>query len=154
MHGYAHQCGHVSIDQLVTLSVAESAAKDRPRRVHRQSERNCRQHVSTAQHLLATPGTMSWVGSIVARMTAQPLDPAAGPDVGSYDLIHLGDQAAVVVPLADFLKLRALEQHASAEELEDAEDAAAVQEWQARQAAGHASYVPAAEVRQRLGLER
>jgi hypothetical protein len=100
------------------------------------------------------PGILSRVGSIVARMTAQPLDPAAGPDVGSYDVIHLGDQTAVVVPLADFLKLRALERQASAEELADAEDAAALQEWQARHAVGQASYVPAAEVRRRLGLER
>jgi hypothetical protein len=37
-------------------------------------------------------------------------------------MIHLGDQAAVVVPMADFLKLRALERQASAEELADAED--------------------------------
>jgi hypothetical protein len=100
------------------------------------------------------PGMVSWVSSIVARMTAQPIDPAAGPDVGSYDMIHLGDQTAVVVPLADFLRLRALERHASAEELEDAEDAAALQEWQARQAAGQTSYAPAVEVRHRLGLER
>ena len=66
-------------------------------------------------------------------------------------MIRLGDQTAVVVPLADFLRLRALERHASAEELEDAE---ALQEWQARRAAGQVSYVPAAEVRHRLGLER
>ena len=69
-------------------------------------------------------------------------------------MIRLGDQTAVVVPLADFLRLRALERHASAEDLEDAEDAAALQEWQTRSAAGRVSYVPAAEVRQRLGLER
>jgi hypothetical protein len=97
---------------------------------------------------------VSWVDSIVGRMTAQPIDPAAGPNVGSYDMIHLGDQTAVVVPLADFLKLRALELRASAEELEDAEDAAALQEWQARHAAGRASYLPAEDVRHRLGLER
>jgi hypothetical protein len=40
-------------------------------------------------------------------------------------VIHLGGQAAVVVPVTDFLRLRALELHASAEELQDAEDAAA-----------------------------
>ena len=43
-------------------------------------------------------------------MTAQPAEP--GPDTGSYELIHLGGQAAVVVPVADFLRLRALEQAA------------------------------------------
>ena len=46
-------------------------------------------------------------------MTAQP-DKAA-PDTGSYEVIHLGGQAAVVVPVADFLRLRALEQAATAE---------------------------------------
>jgi len=47
------------------------------------------------------------------------------PDTGSYEVIHLGGQAAVVVPVTYFLRLRALELHASAEELQDAEDAAA-----------------------------
>ena len=50
-------------------------------------------------------------------MTAQPDTP--GPDTGSYDVIHLGDQTAVVVPVTDFLRLRALEQAATPHELED-----------------------------------
>lgn len=58
-------------------------------------------------------------------MTPPPADPAPGPDTGSHEVIHLGGQAAVVVPVTDFLRLRALELHASAEELKDAEDAAA-----------------------------
>ena len=60
-------------------------------------------------------------------MTAQPADeiPTNGPDTGSYEVIHAGGQAAVVVPVSDFLRLRALEQAASAQELEDAEDQAA-----------------------------
>lgn len=69
-------------------------------------------------------------------------------------MIHLGEQAAVVVPLPDFLRLRALEQRASAAELEDAEDAAAVEDWRARETAGRAAYAGAQEVRRRLGLER
>jgi hypothetical protein len=56
-------------------------------------------------------------------MTAQPEVP--GPDTGSYEVIHLGGQAAVVVPVADFLRLRALERAAAPQELEDAEDTAA-----------------------------
>jgi hypothetical protein len=84
-------------------------------------------------------------------MTAQPTGPAPGPDTGSYEV---GGHAAVVVPLADFMRLRALERLASAQELEDAEDAAALQEWRAREAAGQTFYVPADEVRQRLGLTR
>jgi hypothetical protein len=38
-------------------------------------------------------------------VTAQPVDriPASGPDTGSYEVIHLGGQPAVVVPVSDFL---------------------------------------------------
>jgi hypothetical protein len=43
-------------------------------------------------------------------------DEPGRPDTGSYEVIHLGGQAAVVVPVTDFLRLRALELHASAEE--------------------------------------
>jgi hypothetical protein len=85
-------------------------------------------------------------------MTAQPAEPAVVPDTGSYEVIHLGGQAAVVVPVNDFLRLRALEQRATTEELEDAEDDAAIADWKARDAAGQTSYVPHEEVRRRLGL--
>ncbi len=51
-------------------------------------------------------------------MSAQPDTP--GPDTGSYEVIHLGGQAAVVVPVADFLRLRALEKAATPVELEAA----------------------------------
>jgi hypothetical protein len=81
-------------------------------------------------------------------MTAQPDTP--GPDTGSYEVIHLGGQAAVVVPVADFLRLRALEQAASPEELEDAEDTAAVLEWKARDAAGQTTFVSADDTRRLL----
>ncbi len=63
-------------------------------------------------------------------------------DTGSYEVIHLGGQAAVVVPVADFLRLRALEQAAAPHELKDAEDTAAVLEWKARDAAGQTTFVP------------
>jgi hypothetical protein len=87
-------------------------------------------------------------------MTAEPSEPKPGPITGSYDVIHLGDRSAVVVPMADFLRLRALEEAASIKALEDAEDTAALLDWQAREAAGETSYVPMSEVRRRLGLER
>jgi hypothetical protein len=77
-----------------------------------------------------------------------------GPDTGSYEVIHLGDRAAVVVPVADFLRLRALEQAASPAELDDAEDTAAVPAWKARDAARQTTYLPAAEARRRLGMPR
>jgi hypothetical protein len=85
-------------------------------------------------------------------MTAQPAEPR--PDTGSYEVIHLGGQAAVVVPVADFLRLRALEQAATPQELEDAEDSAAVLEWKARDIAGQTRFVPAAEARRRLSMPR
>jgi hypothetical protein len=87
-------------------------------------------------------------------MTAQPSGPAPGPDTGSYEVIHLGGHAAVVVPVADFMRLRALERVASAQELEDAEDTVALQGWRARVAAGQTSCVRADGVWQRLGLTR
>ena len=83
-------------------------------------------------------------------MTAQPDTP--GPDTGSYEVIQLGGQAAVVVPLAEFLRLRALQQAATPQELEDAEDTAAVLEWKARDASGQTTFVPASEARRRLGI--
>lgn len=85
-------------------------------------------------------------------MTAQPEVP--GPDTGSYKVIHLGGQAAVVVPVADFLRLRALERSAAPQELEDAEDTAAILEWKARDAAGQTTFVTAEEARRRLGTPR
>jgi hypothetical protein len=87
-------------------------------------------------------------------MTAQPAGPRPSRTPARMRLIHPGGRAAVVVPLADFLRLRALERLASAQELEHAEDAAALQEWRTREAAGQTSYLPADEVRQRLGLTR
>lgn len=49
-------------------------------------------------------------------------------------------------------RLQALERAATVSEREDAEDTAALQDWAARQGAGQTSYVPADEVRARLGL--
>ena len=83
-------------------------------------------------------------------MTAEPIRPGAD----EYDVIHLGGQSAVVVPMADFLRLRALEQTASQEALEDAEDLAAFQDWEAREAVGATSYLTMDDVRRLLDLER
>ncbi len=73
---------------------------------------------------------------------------------GSSEVIHLGGQAAVVVPVTDFLRLRALEQAAAPHELEDAEDTAAMLEWKARDAAGQTTLVSADGARRRLGMPR
>lgn len=88
-------------------------------------------------------------------MSAQPAGPSegmGGSPTDPYEVIHLGGQAAVIVPLAEFLRLRHLESTASVQALEDAEDAAAAEDWHAREARGETTYVALAEVRRRLGL--
>ena len=54
-------------------------------------------------------------GSVPAT-TAQP-----DSDLGSYEVIHLGGEAAAIVPLSDLRRLQAVQRHASAELLEEAE---------------------------------
>ena len=49
-------------------------------------------------------------------MSAQPTD-----STEPYEVIHLGGEAAAIVPLADLRRLRAVERHATAEAREDAE---------------------------------
>jgi hypothetical protein len=49
-------------------------------------------------------------------MTAQP-----DGDLGSYEVVHLGGAAAAIVPLAELRRLQAVQRHASADLLEDAE---------------------------------
>lgn len=51
-------------------------------------------------------------------------------------MIHLGGEAAVVVPVAEYRRLRALEQLASPNDLEGAEAAAALEEYREWSAAG------------------
>ena len=52
-------------------------------------------------------------------MTAQP-DCGRDPN-GAYEVIHLGGEAAAIVPLAELRRLRTIERHASPEALEEAE---------------------------------
>ena len=54
----------------------------------------------------------------VSPMSAQPEQP--------YEVIHLGGEAAAIVPLADLRRLQAVERHASPEAREDAEVEAAL----------------------------
>ena len=52
-------------------------------------------------------------------MSAQP---TCDPDPGEpYEVIHLGGEAAAIVPLPELRRLRAVERRASAEILEEAE---------------------------------
>lgn len=67
-------------------------------------------------------------------MTAQP---DADLDVaGPYEVIHLGGEAAAIVPLAELRRLRALEKHASPAALEEAEIEAALSGYREWAAAG------------------
>jgi hypothetical protein len=55
-------------------------------------------------------------------MSAQPIDLDPG-----HDLISVGSSEAVVVPMDDYLRLRAIARHASADEIEQAEIEACIQ---------------------------
>lgn len=60
-----------------------------------------------------------------------------------HDVIHLGGETAVVVPMDEYRRLRALERHASAEDLEAAEADAVLQahhEWVAAGRPGAVSH--------------
>jgi len=59
---------------------------------------------------------MSQRPGTVSAMTAQP-----DSDLGTYEVIHLGGEAAAIVPLSDLRRLQAVQRHASAELLEEAE---------------------------------
>lgn len=64
-------------------------------------------------------------------MSAQPDDIASG-----HDVIHLGGEAAVVVPLTEYRAMKALADRATPEEREDAWFDAAIAEAQEWEAAG------------------
>jgi hypothetical protein len=63
-------------------------------------------------------------------MSAQPADTA-----GPYEVIHLGGEAAAIVPLAELRRLRAVERRSSPDVLADAEAEATL--------AGHDEWVKA-----------
>jgi hypothetical protein len=74
-------------------------------------------------------------------MSAQAAD-HRNPDE-PYEVIHLGGEAAAVVPLAELRRLRAVERHASPEALEEAEieaTLAAHDEWVAAGCPGARSH--------------
>jgi hypothetical protein len=76
--------------------------------------------------------------STVVSMTAQP---ASEP--GSYEVIHLGGETAAIVPLAELRLLQAVQRHAPADVLEQAEIEATLQahrEWVAAGRPGAVSH--------------
>ena len=64
-------------------------------------------------------------------MSARPAEHDDG-----HDVIHLGGETAVVVPLDEYRMLAALRERASAEEIEEAEIEAAIAEHEAWKVAG------------------
>ena len=83
----------------------------------------------------------------VNRMTAQPGGPQG---TGGPDLTRIGGEAAVVVPLPEYRRLRALEQLASADELEGAEAAASLEEYREWSAAGRPGAITHEQARRLL----
>jgi hypothetical protein len=63
-----------------------------------------------------------------------------------HDVIHLGDETAVVVPMHEYGMLAALRKRASAEEIAEAETDAAIAEHEAWKAAGRPGGTIAHEV--------
>jgi len=72
------------------------------------------------------------------------VESAASPEPAEpYEVIHLGGEAAAIVPLAELRRLRAVERHASPEALEEAEieaTLAAHDEWVAAGCPGARSH--------------
>ena len=90
---------------------------------------------------------LSGVNGTVVVMTAQP---AGSAGAGQHEVIHLGGEAAVVVPVAEYRRLRALEQLASPQEREDAETAAALDEYREWSAAGRPGAISHEQARRLL----
>ena len=75
------------------------------------------------------PAQRVWTSIVL--MSARPEEHG-----GSHDVIHLGGETAVVVPLDEYRTLAALRDRASADEIEEAEIDAAIAEHEAWKAAG------------------
>ena len=83
-------------------------------------------------------------------MTGMTAQPAGRAGTGAHEVIHLGGESAVVVPVAEYRRLRALEQLASPQEREDAETAAALEEYREWSAAGRPGAISHEQARRLL----
>lgn len=68
-------------------------------------------------------------------------------------MIRLGDETAVVVPLAEYRRLKALEEIATAEEIDEAEDAAVMAEYREWEAAGRPGALTHEQAMEQLLIE-
>jgi hypothetical protein len=80
-------------------------------------------------------GGTSSCGSSIGTVSAEPTSPESR-DSGRFEVIHLGGEAAAIVPLGELRRLQALERHASPELLEEAEMETAFTEYRAWVAEG------------------
>lgn len=71
-----------------------------------------------------------------------------------HDVIHLGGEAAVVVPLNEYRMLKALKDRATAAELDEAETDAAIAEYEEWVAAGRPGEMTHEEAMARLLTDR
>jgi hypothetical protein len=81
-------------------------------------------------------------------MTAQPSDP------DGHDIIRLGGEAAVVVPLHEYRTLRVLRDRATPGDLDEAETDAAIAEYQEWAAAGRPGELTHEQAMTRLLTDR
>jgi hypothetical protein len=92
----------------------------------------------------ATARRWQWLGVNVGRSRYRAaMTASAESDPGPYKLIHLGGEAAAIVPLADLRRLEAVQRHAPADLLEQAESEptlAAHREWVAAGRPGAVSH--------------
>jgi hypothetical protein len=115
-------------------------------------------HAAPRRYRLAWPGQVNAALSAwrdtVSTVTTQPArSPGTGEDDvlhRGHDVIHLGGEAAVVVPVDEYRRLRALEKLASPQELEDAEAAATLAEYREWSAAGRPGAIPHTQARRLL----
>lgn len=82
------------------------------------------------------------------EMTAEPAGTIPEPD--QHEVIHLGGEAAVVVPVREYRVLRALARLAAPADLDKARAEAAMQEYREWSAAGRPGAVSHAEARRLL----
>jgi hypothetical protein len=89
----------------------------------------CQGTIGAVQASQYLPVQRAWTS--IVFMSARPEE-----HVGSHDVIRLGGETAVVVPLDEYRMLAALRKRASADEIEEAEMDAAIAEHEVWKASG------------------
>ena len=72
------------------------------------------------------------IQNVLVLFTMDPVSSQPAVDHDQHDVVHLGGETAVVLPMYEYRRLRALESRATAEELDAAEADAVLQghdEW-------------------------